>query len=122
MSVLTAELSKRLRISCFVTLGATLAVMIVLIVSDKSVLITALLLIPFLVVMPGLVQGWYRSYSWLSLLILLYFIVAITQVMGPTGNWFDGVYVALTVIIFFAAAFSSRWLQQQQLQTKPTQN
>jgi len=111
----------RLRISCYLTLGATLAVMGFLIVSDKSFALTLILLAPFAVVLPGLVQGWYRSYSWLSLMILVYFIVAITQVMAPDGNWADGTYVALTVIIFFAATFSSRWLQQRHFNTDPKQ-
>ena len=106
----------RLRLSRKLTLFGVLAVALLLLAGNNTLIITLFLIAPLLIVSPGLVKGWYRSYSWLSLMILLYFIVAVTQLMGPNGSWLDGVYVAITVSVFFTATFSSRWLQQLQVQ------
>jgi len=107
-----SRLSGRLRISCLVTVVGVVAVAAVVLSDANTIAIKLLLLLPLVTVAPGLILGWYRSYSWLALLILVYFIVAVTEVMAPTGNWVDGAHVGLTVIIFFTATFSSRWLQQ----------
>ena len=104
----------KLRLSCWLCLTALAAMIVLLLLtSDNSTITVLLQCSPLALVVPGLVLRWYRSYSWLSLMILLYFIVAITRTMAPTGSWDDQVFAALTVTIFFTSTFSSRWLQQQ---------
>ena len=112
--------SARLRSSCFIAVSSLLLVAVIIVAGRGTVLTKTLLILPFVMVAPGLVLGWYRSYSWLSLLILLYFIIAVTRAMSPTGNWLDALYLTLTVLIFLAATFSSRWLQQAQLKNQGT--
>jgi uncharacterized membrane protein len=103
----------KLRISCCLCLVGIAGITALLFASDNSWLSILLQCAPFIIVTPGLILGWYRSYSWLSLLILLYFIIAVTRVMAPDGDWLDALFTALTVIVFFSATFSSRWLQQK---------
>lgn len=83
--------------------------------------------VPLLIFLPGLLRESHRSYSWLCFVVLLYFIPSVTQVVmtlgyrnaeQPAGHWTDGPILLLTIILFFAAALTSRWLQQWQLQTQ----
>jgi uncharacterized membrane protein len=118
VTILTSFLSSstqptKLRISCCLSLLGIIGVSALSFTGDNSWLSTLLQCLPFIIVAPGLVLGWYRSYSWLSLLILLYFIIAVTHVMAPDGDWLDALLTALTVVVFFSATFSSRWLQQR---------
>lgn len=109
----TPPLPQKIILSRVITL-ASIAAMVVLLVFSRDGTLTSVFLqcAPLAVVLPGLVLNWYRNYSWLSLMILLYFIIAVTRAMAPDGNWADNVFVALTVIIFWASAFCSRWLQR----------
>lgn len=79
---------------------------------DGSWVATLILCLPFTLILPGVIYQHYRSYSWLSLMILLYFIMAVTDAMAVNGAWFDWLKVALCASIFFSATFGSRWLQQ----------
>lgn len=84
--------------------------------------------IPLLMFVPALRRQSYRGYSWLCFVVLLYMIPAITQVVmslgfrnaeQPTTHWGDSAMLALSIVLFFAATMSSRWLQHWHLQTEP---
>ncbi len=103
----------KIRLSRNITLTSIFAMVALLVISrDGSVATVLLLCSPLAIVIPGIALQWYRTYSWLSLMILLYFIVAVTRAMAPEGNWADYLFVALTVTIFWTSAFCSRWLQR----------
>ncbi|WP_075185821.1 DUF2069 domain-containing protein [Teredinibacter haidensis] len=70
--------------------------------------------LPLLVLLPGLWQKYYRSYSWLCFVILMYFVKGIDGVFMSTANWSDALFVALTVTTFISAMLAARWLQRQQ--------
>lgn len=82
--------------------------------------------VPLLIFIPGLLRNSHRSYSWLCFVALIYMIPAITQAVmligyrnaeRPAGGWIDVIFLLLTLLLFFAATMSSRWLQQWRLQT-----
>ncbi|SMF03139.1 Uncharacterized membrane protein [Alteromonadaceae bacterium Bs31] len=68
--------------------------------------------LPLLLLLPGLVQKYYRSYSWLCFLMLIYFVKAVDGAFMSTANWSDFIFVALTSSTFIAAMMASRWLQR----------
>lgn len=67
---------------------------------------------PLLIFLPGLLHRSHRAYSYLCFVVLLYFIAAVTGVMGPAGDWSDAVLLVLSVVLFVAATLTSRWLQR----------
>jgi len=68
--------------------------------------------LPLLLLLPGLLQKYYRSYSWLSFLMLVYFVKAVDGAFMSTARWGDYVFVLLTITTFIAAMLASRWLQR----------
>jgi uncharacterized membrane protein len=68
--------------------------------------------IPLLLILPGLITKYYRSYSWLCFLMLAYFISYVVQVYSPTRDLHDWFGLVATVVVFMAAMFASRWLQR----------
>ncbi|WP_045858234.1 DUF2069 domain-containing protein [Teredinibacter purpureus] len=70
--------------------------------------------VPVLLLLPGLWQKYYRSYSWLCFLMLVYFVKAVDGAFTSTANWTDGVFVFLTSSLFISAMLAARWLQRMQ--------
>lgn len=69
-------------------------------------------LVPLLLVLPGLKAGYPRSYIWLCLLLLLYFIKGVDGIISPSRAWIDYVVLSISVLLFISAMLTSRWLQQ----------
>ena len=76
--------------------------------------LTALTLytLPLLLLLPGLIQRHYRSYSWLCFLMLIYFTSYVVQVYSSTRGIYDWAGLTLSVILFVSAMYASRWLQR----------
>lgn len=68
--------------------------------------------VPLLLLLPGLLQKHYRSYSWLCFLMLAYFTSYVVQVYSPSRDFHDWIALFLTVEIFVVGMFASRWLQR----------
>jgi uncharacterized membrane protein len=73
--------------------------------------------IPLLLILPGLLTKYYRSYSWLCFLMLAYFISYVVQVYSPTRDLHDWFGLVATVAVFMSAMFASRWLQRLPMTT-----
>lgn len=92
--------------------------------ADAPWLRLAVQTLPLLMFLPGiLINRYYRVYSWLCFVLILYMIPAITQVVmnlgfrgaeQPGGHWTDWLILVLVFTLFFAATFTSRWLQRWQ--------
>lgn len=84
----------------------------------------AVQVLPLLMFLPGvLLNRYHRVYSWLCFVVILYMIPAITQVVmnlgfrgaeQPDSHWSDWLILILVLTLFFAATFTSRWLQNWQ--------
>ena len=71
--------------------------------------------LPLLIFIPALFQQHFKTYIWLCFATLLYFIVAVVNVMSPTSQWIDFIQLLLCIILFVASMLSSRWIQHLQL-------
>ena len=79
-------------------------------------------ILPLLLLLPGLLKQHYRSFSWLCFLMLAYFTGYVVQVYSPTRDPQDWISLALTLIIFIAGMFASRWLQRRKIPEKTGNN
>lgn len=79
-------------------------------------------LVPLLLLLPGLLSKYYRSYSWLCFIVLAYFTSYVVQVYSPTRQWHDWLALIATIIIFIAGMYASRWLQRHFLPSQTSQN
>ncbi|MEO0443954.1 MAG: DUF2069 domain-containing protein [Pseudomonadota bacterium] len=68
--------------------------------------------LPLILLLPGLIQKHYRSYSWLCFIMLMYFTNYVVQVYSPSRGLMDYMGLVLTVIIFIASMYASRRLQR----------
>jgi len=80
--------------------------------SGPSWIIFAAQTLPLLLLLPGLWQRYYRSYSWLCFLILVYFIKAVDGAFMSNASWIDYLFLLLTVNTFISAMMAARWLQR----------
>lgn len=71
-------------------------------------------LTPLILLLPGILHKYYRSYSWLCFLMLLYFASYVVQTYAPSRSFIDIIGLILSVGIFICAMFSSRYLQRLQ--------
>lgn len=80
--------------------------------------------IPLAIFIPGMVKQHYKTYSWLCFATLLYFTAYVVEVGSPMGTLSDTIGLILSVILFVAAMYTSRWLQHghyyEWLATQPT--
>jgi len=67
---------------------------------------------PLLILIPGFIKGYYRTYSWLCFAILPYFVF-ITPSLFEAFAWKNWLQMSLTVVMFIASMMTSRWMQQQ---------
>ncbi len=67
--------------------------------------------LPLAIFIPGLIKGYFRTYSWICFAILIYFTWSVTNAMSSHAHWSDPVIVALCVSLFISAMMTSRWLQ-----------
>ena len=70
---------------------------------------------PLLLLLPGLLKRYYRSFSWLCFLMLFYFVRAVEGSAMSTADITDHIFLTLTVGLFISSMFASRWLQRYQL-------
>lgn len=116
MTIFTSD--KKINLVLWLTYSAYIILLAVIVwdtwVADSTRFWVPLLiqLVPLLLLLPGLVSKYYRSYSWLCFLVLAYFTSYVVQVYSPTRQWHDWLALAATVIIFIAGMYASRWLQR----------
>lgn len=76
--------------------------------------VLAIQCVPLLALLPNLLSRYYRSYSWLCFVIMLYFIVAVMGAFSSAANILDYTFVALCVVIFITSMMCSRYAQRVQ--------
>ena len=109
--------NKKIDLSLWITYSAYLFLLAVIVLdawADTQHFWKAWLLqtIPLILLLPGLIQKHYRSYSWLCFLMLAYFTNYVVQVYSSHSYLYGWLGLVLTVIIFISAMLSSRWLQR----------
>ncbi len=76
---------------------------------EPSLTIWLVRTVPMLIFLPGLRRRDLRSCVWLCFVILLYFMVAVTEAMSPFRFWLNYIELLLTVVIFTSGMLFVRW-------------
>ena len=61
-----------------------------------------------ILLLPGLLKNYYRGYSWLCFVLLVYFVFAVQGSLMSTAGLLDHIFLFLTVILFIVAMMTSR--------------
>lgn len=69
---------------------------------------------PLIAFIPGLTSQYYRAFSWLCFLMLLYFIFAVMESLASTATISDHVFLILIVTTFITSMMCSRYAQRVQ--------
>lgn len=80
---------------------------------EQPVLWTLIVIPCFTLLMfvPGMMKNAPRSFDWLCFVILVHFMVGVTNSMSPQAAWNDYLQTLLTVVLFISAMMTSRWLK-----------
>ncbi|MGI9286264.1 MAG: DUF2069 domain-containing protein [Pseudomonadales bacterium] len=76
---------------------------------DTRLVIFVLQSLPFLALLPGLLQRRWRSYAWLCFIVLLYFMNAVLALFSPERQPVDWLVLLAVVSVFMAAMMFIRW-------------
>lgn len=101
-------LAKRLTLASLVGL---IALYIVSSLLEEQIFWT-LLIVPclsLLIFVPGMLKSHARSFDWLCFVILIHFVVGVTNSMSPAAAWNDYLQTVLTVALFISSMMASRW-------------
>lgn len=71
----------------------------------------AMQLVPFLLVLPGVLRHSWRAFAWLCFILQLYFMQAVMVVFSPQRAAWDWLSLALVVSIFIIAMLHIRWFR-----------
>lgn len=85
---------------------------------ESRVVIWMIQVLPLLIFLPGMMRGSYKTYLWLCFALLIYFTVAVANVVHPRAGWLDVTEVILTLVLFIQAMLFARWQQRQLLETE----
>lgn len=69
-------------------------------------------LLPFAILVPGLIRGGHRSYALLCFVVMIYFMAAVINAFTPGYTWPPYIEIALIVIIFIAALLYARHVRR----------
>lgn len=90
--------------------------------SGPNWVVFAVQVLPLAMLLPGMISGHYRSFSWLCFVILIYFIKAVDGVAMSDATLMDSVFLVLTIVVFIAAMLTSRWAQRKVQENLYVQN
>lgn len=76
---------------------------------QPSITIWVIRTLPLLIFVRGVLREDLRTLAWLCFVVLLYFVMAVTESMSPFALWINYVELALTVVIFCSATLFIRW-------------
>lgn len=67
---------------------------------------------PLLLLLPGILKTYYRSFSWLCFLMLFYFIKATEGAFMTSATFTDYLFIVLVALLFVSSMLCSRWMQR----------
>ncbi len=76
--------------------------------------IWAILCLPLLIFIPGLINGSHKSASWLSYVTMIYFIGSILVFFTPRGELWGGLMVLSTLLLFITTMLYTRWKKEEE--------
>ncbi|WP_370981352.1 DUF2069 domain-containing protein [Agaribacterium sp. ZY112] len=82
--------------------------------SGFNVVLLVAQLLPLAALAPGLYSQYYRAYSWLCFVMLLYFVLAVMGAFASTASLVDYLFVLLSTALFISSMMCSRYAQRVQ--------
>ncbi len=76
---------------------------------DTRLVIFVIQALPFVALLPGMLKSRWRSYAWLSFIVLLYFMNATLALFSPGRLIVDWFIMAAVISVFMAAMLYVRW-------------
>ncbi len=76
--------------------------------------IWAVLSLPLFIFIPGLISGSHKSASWLSYVTMIYFIGSILVFFTPRGEFWGGLMVLFTLVLFVTTMLYTRWKKEEE--------
>ena len=108
--------ARQLTLGCLVVLLVVLSVEIygiVRLAPETRAFLWVIWVLPLLLFLPGLVRGNWKSYLWLCFVVLVYFMVTVSELFGPEREIADVFELMLIVVLFIAAMMYARWRQRE---------
>jgi uncharacterized membrane protein len=69
--------------------------------------------LPLLLFLPGLLRGSWKSHLWLCFVVMVYFMMAISELFDPRHGAADWLELVAIVVLFVASMMFSRWRQRE---------
>ncbi len=66
-------------------------------------------ILPFIILIPGLIQKRHRTATWLSFMSMFYFILAVLLAFTPGGSLWGWLLSISTLVLFFSSMLYTRW-------------
>ena len=83
----------------------------------KAVVVASQVL-PFLLVLPGMLRRRWRSFAWMLLFLNLYFVAVVLRLFQNPGEILDWLLLILLSILFTAALLFVRWTRIAEAQSE----
>ena len=72
-------------------------------------------ILPFLILIPGLLQKRHRTATWLSFMSMFYFVLAVLLAFTPGGSLWGWLLSISTLVLFFSSMLYTRWKKAEPL-------
>jgi uncharacterized membrane protein len=69
--------------------------------------------LPLLLFLPGLLRGSWKSHLWLCFVVLVYFMMEVSELFDPRHGVADWIELVAIVVLFVASMLFSRWRQRE---------
>lgn len=107
-----AQLSRKLTLGLLVVLAVIYAVKTLYLWQkplDIRITLFVLQLLPFALVLPGVLKHSWRAFAWLCFILQLYFMQAVMTVFSPARSALDWFTLTVVVSVFVIAMMHVRW-------------
>lgn len=72
-------------------------------------------IMPFIILIPGLIQKRHRTATWLSFMSMFYFILGVLLAFTPGGSLWGWLLSISTLVLFFSSMLYTRWKKAEPL-------
>ena len=93
--------------------SAFIALVLYVNILRETYTLIALQCLPLLILLPGMLQGHYRSFSWFCFMLLLYFIWGVEGVFRSDAGWIQWAYLMLICALYIGAILCGRYSQRK---------
>lgn len=78
----------------------------------RTWVVLSILLVPLLIVAPGVLLGQARAHAWLCFVVNLYFIRGVLAAFDPARSLYGWTEASISLVLFCSALLYTRWKSQ----------